>query len=369
MSNEVVNEVVSEAVSEVLNQEVNEEVSEVLNQEVEVKKKYLPTNDLLFKKAFASEGNEDILRGFINDILGTDFLEVTVKSPYSISEFETEDIGEGKEEKLTEIIRDIFAKTKDGKEICIEMQSNKTRCYVERMMYYLDQAYCGNYKNAEIAGYDNSDCYSSLRPAYIISIMDFDLLPYDCPAVLEYAYVEKNLGVELLGRAGEPLKKIVFFSLTNPNMEKNKKMRCWQQFFRGEELDEDAKEYIKKVQEKVDYQNLTKEEKSVINRLEDTRSQYYGGLAYSKDEGIRIGERRGIQIGETRGIQIGETRGIQIGETRGIQIGETRGIQTTQTNTAKNLIGMGLSDEEIAKGIGISKKEVETMRQTVLKQR
>ncbi len=39
--------------------------------------KYLPTNDLLFRKIFASRGNEHILKDFVQCVLGFGIEEVT----------------------------------------------------------------------------------------------------------------------------------------------------------------------------------------------------------------------------------------------------------------------------------------------------
>ena len=50
-------------------------------------KKYLPTNDLLFKKTFASVGNEAILIGFLQDVLQIEIESIPVKQPYHIDQF------------------------------------------------------------------------------------------------------------------------------------------------------------------------------------------------------------------------------------------------------------------------------------------
>ncbi|MBG9989108.1 PD-(D/E)XK nuclease family transposase [Aerococcaceae bacterium DSM 111176] len=47
----------------------------------------MPTNDLLFKKTFASAGHEEILIGFLQDVLQVDVESVKVKQPYHIDQF------------------------------------------------------------------------------------------------------------------------------------------------------------------------------------------------------------------------------------------------------------------------------------------
>jgi hypothetical protein len=46
--------------------------------------RYLPTNNLLFLKCFASPENTDILSGFIKDVLGIAIEDVNPENPYDI---------------------------------------------------------------------------------------------------------------------------------------------------------------------------------------------------------------------------------------------------------------------------------------------
>ena len=71
----------------------------------------------------------------------------------------------------------------------------------------------------------------------------------------------------------------------------------------------------------------------------------------------RKGIKKGIQLEEARGIQLGRTEGIQLGRTEGIQLGEMRG----RTETARNLLRMGLEPAKIAQATGLSFEEVESL--------
>lgn len=46
------------------------------------------TNKLLFKKLFTTPGNEYILLGFINDMLGMNFKSVKICKPYDLKEID-----------------------------------------------------------------------------------------------------------------------------------------------------------------------------------------------------------------------------------------------------------------------------------------
>lgn len=86
------------------------------------------------------------------------------------------------------------------------------------------------------------------------------------------------------------------------------------------------------------------------------------GIQLGEARGIQLGEARGIQLGEARGIQLGEARGIQLGEARGIQLGEARGIQLGKTETARNLLRMGLAPAKIAEATGLTLEEIVSLK-------
>ena len=111
----------------------------------------------------------------------------------------------------------------------------------------------------------------------------------------------------------------------------------------------------------------------VIHLTEDESSREYeeweNTLEQAKEAGrmyVSIMERKGIekgiQLGRTEGIQLGRTEGIQLGRTEGIQLGEARGIQLGRTETARNLLRMGLDSARIAEATGLTLEEVKTLK-------
>ena len=72
----------------------------------------------------------------------------------------------------------------------------------------------------------------------------------------------------------------------------------------------------------------------------------------------RKGIEKGIQLGEARGIQLGEARGIQLCEARGIQLGEIKG----RTETARNLLRMGLEPAKVAEAASFILEEVHALQ-------
>lgn len=100
-----------------------------------------PTNDLLFKKAFATEGKENILKGLVEDLTGEKFIKVKPTVPYHISNFSENEL------KSTEV--DIMAITEEGEYVTIEMQVFPHQFFLERTLYYTCEAYRKSYADKQ----------------------------------------------------------------------------------------------------------------------------------------------------------------------------------------------------------------------------
>jgi hypothetical protein len=97
----------------------------------------------MFKKTFASKGNEDITSGLFHDFFGFAPESLTFIEPYSIMEY-TKLLKNGEFAKLRQIIKDIRAKITAASFIA-EMQLKKTRYYDERSFLYLCDEYRRGY--------------------------------------------------------------------------------------------------------------------------------------------------------------------------------------------------------------------------------
>ena len=86
------------------------------------------------------------------------------------------------------------------------------------------------------------------------------------------------------------------------------------------------------------------------HRFEETQSEFRKGEAVTMLSVLDKVEARGIQLGEARGIQLGEARGIKLGRNEGI------------TSTARRMLGMRFTSEQISQATGLSPDEVEALR-------
>ena len=99
-----------------------------------------PKNDVVFKRLFGMKGNEEILKDFLESILGMkiESLELDVSK-----EFEA-DFYDGKKS-----IVDVRATLSNGIEINVEMQNNSNNYSEQRCLYYWSRIYSNGIKKAK----------------------------------------------------------------------------------------------------------------------------------------------------------------------------------------------------------------------------
>ena len=98
------------------------------------------------------------------------------------------------------------------------------------------------------------------------------------------------------------------------------------------------------------------------NALEQAKEAGRMYVSIMERKGIEKGRIEGIQLGRTEGIQLGRTEGIQLGRTEGMKLGEAKGIQLGRTETARNLLRMGMESRLIAEATGLSIEEISSLK-------
>ena len=116
------------------------------------------TDDYIFKRVFAFEGNESVLKDLLEAILNRDIKEVTIKNP--------EIIPYEKDEKRG--LLDIKAETDDGTVLDIEMQMEDKKNTDERGTLYL--------ANMITSQLQVGDDYKNLKKSIVIFITNYSFL-------------------------------------------------------------------------------------------------------------------------------------------------------------------------------------------------
>jgi predicted transposase/invertase (TIGR01784 family) len=265
----------------------------------------LPTNDLAFKKVFASEDSGPILQGFISDFFGfTPPLEsIRVQHPYTIDSYRqaldletsNQPVDEATAVKLHQTLRDLTVSCVDG-DVIVEVQVSHRESFIERCLFYLFSKYVDNYGLDRRDGDYRVNKYGSLRPVRSLNILSYTEFKTDDDALRFFELWDRVHGCVLVG---SPV-QLGFFELKKQG-GLNGRLRAWRDFFLELKVSPDAPSYIQEAADRMNHLNLTGEERAMIDRLEKAQQTYNSELNYAYNDGKRAGELAGLQKGLRQG--------------------------------------------------------------------
>ncbi len=134
-------------------------------------------SDFAFKHVFR---DMNLLKMLLEDVLPESIISV---EPLNSLEALPNEIDKMRPDDKN-IIMDVLAKTKDGREIIVEMQRKNKASFKNRMMYYGASMLHGQLKR--------KDPYSKLRPVYVLCFMDFKLQHSTDQLLYHYTMMEVN---------------------------------------------------------------------------------------------------------------------------------------------------------------------------------
>ncbi len=162
--------------------------------------------DIIFKRVFGNEQNEEIIAAFISDMLDIPrnrIIHVEIKNV----ELPPEEI----DQKFSRLDLNLIV---DGRKVNIEMQVNRDMAYKERTLYYWSKLYSDDLKSG--------DDYSELSQTICVNIINFNL--FDCEDYHSHFLLKEKERDEVmtdkLAIHFFELKKVVKF-------KKNKRMEDW----------------------------------------------------------------------------------------------------------------------------------------------
>jgi len=132
------------------------------------------TTDMVFKKAFASEQDKELLINLLNAFLERKLkypiTDVTIKNPYI----------QGETLQNRDSIVDIRCKDSEGNDFIVEMQVSPQHFFIKRAIHYL----CMSIANS---GKKGNDYDFDFPKSYSLNFLDFDIdILKDCPDVVQY---------------------------------------------------------------------------------------------------------------------------------------------------------------------------------------
>ena len=105
------------------------------------------------------------------------------------------------------------------------------------------------------------------------------------------------------------------------------------------------------------------ERAQVCNFTDDELARYEAGLKALEDrvdfkEMLEEGIARGRAEGKAEGLAEGKAEGLAEGMIKGKAEGKAEGIKETQLSTARKMLKLGMSVEEISEITGLTKEEI-----------
>ncbi|MGL9730397.1 hypothetical protein IGI44_003815 [Enterococcus sp. DIV0756] len=301
---------------------------------------YLPTTDLLFRKMLTAPDSLHILKAFVKDLLGIEFQSLKPRETYHIETYK-HFYEKNKRAGVFHTEVDILAVAEDGSHTTIECQVRSHPHFIERVTYYLAEAFRASYGNLTATGDKKDNHYSSLRPAYGINIMDFHLFDENQKALKRFHLLDEETHAPLYLEKNKELLILCFLSLVNENIEAHSPAWHWQYFLATGEVTDSAPDYIKEAKVKTDFANLKREEQKMIMDIEKAKAIHGAELSGARLEGRQEGRKEGLQLGREEGekgkerelalkfLKIGNTL-EQVSEVTGLDIETLKKLEREQ---------------------------------------
>ena len=311
------------------------------------------TNDYAFKRLLGSEENKPLLQDFLECILDL--------TPQQVLGLEFMDKELTKEEFSDKTgILDVKLKLTDGTVIDIEIQASWNASFVKRTLFYWAKMYTTDFKAGE--------SYDKLHRCIAINIIA-DGFRLNDAIHSEYLLQEKTAHTVLTD-----VLEVHFLDLQAAKKAKEEgkaagkqgQLINWLRFIGATNKEERAmvatmSPVLQMLNEKIDILTLSPTERKLYESRMKLKSDIATISETQFSAGVERGKSLGLAEGKSLGLAEGKSLGLAEGKSLGLAEGEVRGSRQKAFETARNLLVMGLSIDNIAKATGLTVQEVETL--------
>jgi predicted transposase/invertase (TIGR01784 family) len=264
----------------------------------------MPTNDLNFKRLFASPKHIQISKGFLQDLAEYDplgYLQITsleIETPYNFQDVNQLVVDNKYEMLYTEV--DYACVDENGVRFMLEMQKNDQKYLEQRIAYNVGQKYAQYYAS----DVSSDDKYAALQPVIAVIILEDNhfkddiairfLRPHD--ARHDVYKNNKKLGLE------------IYIEINKDVGSLPQNLQYWIQYFRTGRVPKCAPDYITEAMVVSELSSLSKEEREIARRIEDAKAR-----RYSEDEAtLDKGEAKGRKVEKFEIAKTGVRNGIDV---------------------------------------------------------
>ena len=294
------------------------------------------TSDYVFKRIFAREENNSMLKDFLEAILNIHINKVEVKNPELTPNMADEKLG----------ILDLKLDIDNEKVVDVEMQVSNEHNIKERSSTYLSKLAAEQLKAKQN--------YKELKKIITINILKYNYLErnsYHSIAKMKYEntkpieFVDKKEEEEATNTFEMHFIELPKFKEKNPDC--NTKLEQWLWL-----IDGSKEEKVKMSAKENEEINKTVKE---LNKLSQNPEEV---AKYEEREWSIMRYDVEMKTNRELGEKEGEIRGLKIGEKRGRIEGEKNGRENEKKNVIKNLHKLNIPIEKIAQAVELNEEEV-----------
>ena len=287
-----------------------------------------PRVDWAFKRIFGSEDTKECLITFLNGLFED---ELVIKD---VTFAKTEKLGLRPDDRG--VVFDVYCITNKGKHVIVEMQKKEQEYFADRALYYTARAIV----QQGIRGIWDYH----LAPVYTVCFMDF---VSQSPILKEFRTDLVLTDLQTRQQVSDRM-RIVYLQL--PLFDKHTEAECMDIF--------DCWIYIVKNMNMFEQMPFS-EKYPVFRKLAEI-----GDLRKLSREELELYDE---DIKNMRDIyatrKFDEKKGIEIGMAKGRAEGRAEGMEKEKLATARRLLSMGLSDEQVATATELPLEEIQKMKE------
>ena len=313
--------------------------------------------DFGFKRIFGTKPNKDLLINFLNSLF--DGFHVIKDVKYLNSEHVGDVFAERK------AIFDVYCENERGEKFIVEMQNAYQKYFKDRSLFY------STFPIREQAP-KGAEWNFKLEHVYTVALLNFDLE--------EEAFDKNDINHDVGLLDKKTLKvfndklsfkyvEIAKFNKTEEELDTlyDKWLYVLKNLSRLDERPSALKEKVfTKLFEEAEIAKFTptelKEYEDSLKAYRDVKNSIDTALEKGREEGLAKGLEKGMAKGLEKGREEGMAKGMEKGLAKGLEKGREEGMEKEKLSTARRLLSMGLSEEQVSTATELSLEEIQKLR-------
>ena len=316
--------------------------------------------DFGFKRIFGTKPNKDLLINFLNSLF--DGFQVIKDVKYLNSEHVGDVFAERK------AIFDVYCENERGEKFIVEMQNAYQKYFKDRSLFYSifpirEQAPKGAEWNFQ------------LEHVYTVALLNFDLEEeaFDKDDINhDVGLLDKKTLKVFNDKLSFKYVEIAKFNKTEEELDTlyDKWLYVLKNLSRLDERPSALKEKVfTKLFEEAEIAKFTptelKEYEDSLKAYRDVKNSIDTALEKGREEGLAKGLEKGMAKGLEKGREEGMAKGMEKGLAKGLEKGREEGMEKEKLSTARRLLSMGLSEEQVSTATELPLKEIQKLREQV----